>query len=499
MVVSLRRYATRLSSASLSSVGEYILRFLRTMLLSRLLSPHDLGAAVALMAILASCEMITDIGLDKFVMVSGTEARAQVVAVARQMAVGRAVLLSLAIALLAPLIARAFGAGEERSAVAWLGLVPLIASFRNWRVVQVQLNYRYGPEAIANLGGRLAGLAVLLPTYMVVKDARLILINLAVEAAVSVLLSYVLVPRERVLSIDPAVRREAMRFGLPLMANGIGLLALKQLDQIIVSNLFGLSGLAEYSLSLNLAIIPTSVMQQVGGKIALPFVARAGSAPEGSAQAALIVMLGTMVAAALLAIPVGLTLDRLVPIAYGPHYQVSTGFAALAMLAAFIRFCRGGPNLILLQHGRTARLTVGNLITVVGLIIGFLLALRFRNRESVVAGLVIGDLLSFLLFTHLIRKHLSIPAMWRHGAVIGTAVAFAAAVLWLDGGAGWLPRGFALVIANLVIGLDAVFIYRGVIRRYLRPQAENVAERGASERGTVLETSAEILPAGHRI
>ena len=70
VLVLLRRYATRLSSASLSSVGEFLLRFVRTVVLSRLLSPHDLGAAVALASILASCEMITDIGLEKFVMVT---------------------------------------------------------------------------------------------------------------------------------------------------------------------------------------------------------------------------------------------------------------------------------------------------------------------------------------------------------------------------------------------------------------------------------------------
>src|SRR5208282_1137108 len=67
--MSLRRYATRLSAASLSPFGEFLLRFVRTMILSHLLSPGDLGAAVVLTSILTGCEVITDIGLDKFVMV----------------------------------------------------------------------------------------------------------------------------------------------------------------------------------------------------------------------------------------------------------------------------------------------------------------------------------------------------------------------------------------------------------------------------------------------
>ena len=44
MAMSLRRYAARLSAASLSPFGEFLLRFLRTMILARLLSPADLGS-----------------------------------------------------------------------------------------------------------------------------------------------------------------------------------------------------------------------------------------------------------------------------------------------------------------------------------------------------------------------------------------------------------------------------------------------------------------------
>ena len=73
----LRRYTFRLFSASLSPFLEFALRFSRTLLLSRLLSPTNLGAAVALSAILTGCEVITDIGLDKFVMVSVDGMRAR--------------------------------------------------------------------------------------------------------------------------------------------------------------------------------------------------------------------------------------------------------------------------------------------------------------------------------------------------------------------------------------------------------------------------------------
>ncbi len=461
--MALKRYALRLSSASLSSLGEFVLRFARTVALSHLLSPHDLGAAVALASILVSCEMITDIGLEKFVMVSRTEARAQVVAAAWQMAVGRAAILALLIVLFAPLLARAFGAGEERVLVSWLALVPFITSFRSWRVVQMQQDYRYGPEAVMNIGSRLAGLLVLLPACALVRDARLMLISLLAEAVVAVVLSHLLAGPTRVARVDPAVRREAMRFGLPLMVNGVGLATLKQMDQVIVSNMFGLVTLAEYSLALNLAIIPASVLQRIGGKLAAPFLLRSGHNGAVSPEASLIVVLATMIMAALVAVPVGLLLDLLTPVFYGPHYQVSTTFAALAMLVSFVRFSRGGPNVILLQHSQTARLTSGNLIAGVGLLIGLLLALVFRSLDSVLIGLLTGDLLSFLLLSFLLGRYLRIDAVLRHGAVLCAAVTLAALVLWLDADPGWGARGLALVASMLVIGIDAVVIHRRIV------------------------------------
>jgi O-antigen/teichoic acid export membrane protein len=345
--------------------------------------------------------------------------------------------------------------------------VPLLASFRNWRIFQVQQEYRYGPEAVTNIGSRLAGVLVLLLACQLVRDARLLVISLVAEAAVAVVLSHLLVPRERVAAVDRSVRREAMRFGLPLMANGLGLAALKQLDQVIVANLFGLASLAEYALALNLAIMPSSILQQIGGRLALPFLLRAGHDAARAARAALIVVLATLAAAAAFAVPVGLLLDRLVPLVYGPHYRPSPAFAALAMLVTFVRFGRGGPNMILLQHGQTGRLTAGNLITGVGLIAGGLLALLWRRREAVLIGLLIGDLLSFLLFTGLLARHLRVGAVLRHGTVLAAAVTLAAAVLWHAGSAGWQARGLALAGSMLLIGLDALVIHRGIVRPFM--------------------------------
>ncbi len=459
----MKRHITRLSAASLSPFGEFLLRFARTIIISRLLSPSDLGAAVALMAILASCEVITDVGLDKFVMVSRPDARAQVVAAARQISIVRAVLLAAVIALGAPLLATAFGASGQHRIVAWLGVVPLIASLRNWRIVQVQQDYRYGAETISNLGSRVIALIALIPAYLFFRDERVVVANLVIEAVIAVILSYVLAPHERVVRVDPALRREALRFGLPLMANGVGLVILKQFDQIIVANLFDLAVLAHYVLVLNLAIMPTSVLQRIAGRIFLPFLGKSRAEAASPKRAPFTVVVGMTAAAAAFAVPVGLTLDWVAPLIYGRQYQVSPAFAALAMLLAFLRFARGGPNTVLVEHGQTVRLTAGNMIAAVGMLIGFVLGFETRRVEAVLIGVVIGDLLSFILLIGLMRWLLPMTRALRHFAVLGATVAFVGACIWLEDGSQWMMRGVILAAAMLLIGIDSAAIYRWIM------------------------------------
>ena len=458
----LRRYTIRLFSASLSPFLEFAFRFARTLLLSRLLSPTNLGAAVALSAILTGCEVITDIGLDKFVMVSIEGARAQVVAVARQVSVARAILLAAAIAILAPALADAFAAPGQRWLVAWLGIVPLIRSLKNWRIVQIQQDYSYGAEAISNIGGHFSAVLVVFPAYFLFHDARVMFASLVVEALVSVLLSYILAPAERVKSIDPAIRRGALTFGAPLMLNGVGLVASKQLDQMIVANLFGLATLALYSLAINLALLPTSVIQMIIGKTSQPFLGKARHDESTRRQALLIVIVASTLVAAIYAIPIGLVLDRLAPFVYGAGYKVSPSFSALAMLLAFLRLSRGGPNTVLIDRGQTGRLTAGNLIAVVGMVVGYLLGKATQSVEAVLFGLVLGDMLSIALFAWQLRHLLPIIPAIRHFVVLAATVGAAATGLWLDQG-GWIVRALILAASSAVLLAEAAVIYFQIV------------------------------------
>jgi O-antigen/teichoic acid export membrane protein len=472
--MSLRVGITRLSIASVAPMSVFLLRFSRTVILSHMLSPNNLGACVAMMTLLAGCELLTDVGLDRFVIVNYGKDRAQAVAVAQQVALMRATFLLVAIAVFSPQLAGVFGAGEHLKGVAFLGLMPFAGAFFNWRLVQIQQEYRYGPEAIVAVSGQAAGVIMAYPAVAWFQDERAIVVILLSEVVVHVVLSNILVRREPVAYVDPAIRKAVIKWGIPLMINGAGLIAVKQLDQVIVSNLFDLKTLALYALSLNLAITPTAPLQAIGQKIGLPFLGSARADPQLSRQAALLTLMAAALVAAAYALGVGLLLDRMVPLLYGHQYQVTQGFCALAMFDAYLRFCRGGPNMILLHHGLTSRLTVGNLVAALGTLLGLALSLWSRRLESVMVGLVVGDIVSLVLLLFLLRRHLSVPTAIMHMGVQATALCLAGAAIWAGGDLTIGERVLVFIAGGLVIGIDAVVVFKQVGRDFIgRPGQSN--------------------------
>jgi O-antigen/teichoic acid export membrane protein len=480
--MSLKLGIIRLLIASISPTCMVVLRFVRTIILSHLLAPDNLGAAVALMTILVGCEMITDVGLDRFVIVTVGKNRAQAVAVAQQIALGRAICLAAAIAIFAPQLASMFGATEHLKGVAWLGLVSLIAGFRNWRLVQIQQDYRYGPDTLVTVCGELAGVALILPAALWFQDERAILVSLITEAVVHVTLSNILIKREKVARVDASMRKAVFKWSVPLMVNGVGLMAVKQLDQVIVANLFDLKTLALYALGLNLAITPTALLQAIGQKIGLPFLANAKANLHLARQASLLALLISSCVAAAYALPVGLLLSWLVPLLYGHQYQVTQTFCALAMLDAFLRFCRGGPNMILLHLGQTSRLTVGNLVAGVGTAVALALGIWSMRLEGVMIGLVVGDLVSLILLIALLHRHLPIGRAFIHTGLMTVTTSVAAAVIWAASDITIAERALVFIIGGVMIGIDAVVVFSEVGRDFFAWPATRIARNVISAR-----------------
>jgi O-antigen/teichoic acid export membrane protein len=489
--IELEHYFRRISAASISPIGEFGLRFGRTIVLSHLLIPEDMGAVAALVAILTTCELITDVGVDKFVLITSGDKRSQAVAAAQQITIVRGLLVAILMALLAPLFGSVFGASAYVGSVRLLAFVPLLKSFRNWRILQIQQEYRYGPEAVANVLAQVGAVAAAVAAAVLLGDERAMLVSLITEAIVYVVLSHLFVTRERVASVDPEIRRAALRFGLPLVVNGAGLAILTQFDRAVIANLFDLSTLAVYSLAYTIAVIPISPLQRVMGNISYPFLAK----EKSSEGAALSVLLGSEVAGAIYAVGVGVFLDRAMFLVYGPRYAISQVFSILIACLTFLRFSRGGANVVLVSRMKTGLLTGGNMIGGVGLVAGFFLALWSNRMEGVVLGSVIGDMVSFLALVLVARRDLAIWNAFGHGAILAALVIVTVCAPLLVSVQGWTGTVVIWVVGMVAISGHAKLIYSSVSTRLIDTGASGASIPDETP-GAVVYPASECYIAG---
>ncbi len=455
-----RTFAARLLSASVSPFGAFSLRFIRTLILSRLLIADEVGASVLLLSMLTACELVTDVGLGRFVMVANESDRAQAVAAARQISIVRGVILAILITYFAPELAALFGAPDLAGSAAWLGPVSLIYSLRNWRLDQIQREYRYGPETISTICAGCAAVLALVPGFLLWHDHRMIVLSLFSEAITYTVVSHILVRHEAVGRVDRAMRRAALAYSLPLMANGICLMLIKQLDQIVVSNFFGLATLATYALGFNLAVTPTSPIQAICQKIGIPALGNAVASPEKYRRTAAIIILASTLLAAGFAIPCGFALDYAVPLLYGQQYHLAAGFASFAMLSAYLRLCRGGPTMLLLQRGATGSLAVGNLAAGIGALVGLLAGVMFRQLDGVMAGFASGDLASFAVYLFLVRRQVPLGLTLKHCGFITVVMFFTATALWVLPPLALVQRTLTCLVCLGGIVIQAVLVWR---------------------------------------
>jgi O-antigen/teichoic acid export membrane protein len=391
----LKTWIARGSLISLASAVEFSSRFIRTAILSRLLIPSEFGTSVAITVVMGTAALVTDIAIDKFVMVRSAEARA--LAAAHLLSIVRGGLLAFVLFVSAPYAAVFFGVPEASASFALVALIVFIRSFEHFRITQVQRNHDYAPKTIAHLFSHLMALGVAMPAAYILRDHRAIIVSLFAEAISYCLATHVLARVPYSIRPDRAEFYACASFGIPLLLNGIGLALYSQLDRLIVGHWFGVSTLATYAVILNMAVVPITLIHRTVGTMGLTYISSRmkNDAVVPDDCVALVFLWGVLATAYALFLAV--TLDVLTPLIFGSHFSVSPLARMSILVMAFCQVARGAAISILLATERTKMLSFLSLSGGLGLALAVVLVNWWPQFEVILIGAAAGDLLSFVL------------------------------------------------------------------------------------------------------
>lgn len=451
--------------------------FIRTIILAHTLSPRNLGIALALTVLISMAELVSDFGLDRYLMSRNPTDDLAALDAAHALQLGRGLILAIVIWLSAPWIAQLLGAADNAPGFRWCAAILLLRDLAHLEIKQLQRDLHYKPDAIASLLARPAALVAVYPAAVLFGDYRAMVASLLTDAVVYVAASHFLAQnRFRVVPTDRRVWREAIRYSLPLTLNGIGVAASSQLDRALVSNWFGVETLALYALVLNLAVVPSSIALGILGLVSVSLLARGGIEVSGDTSRYVTVTSAHAITALAYVFVVSSALDLLVPLVFGPAYRVGPSTVILISWLVSIRIVRGAPTSLLLARSHTRQLMMGNLLCLLGLTLAFGLLPLLPRIDTMIFCVIIGDALSVAFMMWSLRR-ISRSEELRAERLLILTSAFLLAVppvlqLLLHDHLAW-RIGIGCAGALTVAGFGAISLHRQFIKSgFMTPAAQ---------------------------
>jgi O-antigen/teichoic acid export membrane protein len=453
----LKVWIWRGSAVSIAPLVDVALRFGRTAILSRLLVPSELGIAVAFTVVVATAGLVTDMGYDKFLMTKSHDAHA--LNAVHVLSLIRGLFLACLLFLAAPTIAASFGVPELADSFAVLSFVPLLSSLAHLGIRQVEGSFEYAPEMRAQLVAASAAFILVLPAAYMLKDHRAMLICLVAQPAIYSVVSHILARNPYRLSASPDMLRVVLSYGIPLTVNGLGLALVSQFDRALVGHWFDVSTLALYAILLNLMGVPISLMDRIFGKIALSYLvtsqAKQGDSREKAYPSA---VFPYAVLASTYSLFIAVAFDLLVPIIFGHHFHATPNIHVLiAARVFFLVQINGAPTMYLFATGRTRALTVLSLSSGIGLLFAAFLVRWWPSIEAVLLGLLLGDILRFVLYFIFAASRKTSREIWADLALSAVTVTGVVSLLVFHPEPTMISRGTILAVGVLGICVQIGF------------------------------------------
>lgn len=281
-------------------VGTRIVSLVRFLILARLLAPEEFGllaiAAVAVELLIA----LSKVGAsDALVQLEDPDDRhydtAWTLGLLRGAAIG------IGAAVLAPLLASAFGEPAATPFLRVLGLRPLIEATSSIRLITLSRSLRFRPLAMVRVSAAameaVSSILLMLLIPALVVDAA-VAVSLASSlgawalvagsfagTVLGVVVSYVITPYRPRLSLDRTAARTLLTFGKWLFAASVFGVVGHVLLRAVISRRLGTADLGIFYLGVKLTLLPNDVAGEVVRSVAFPLVSRVKTDAERARQA----------------------------------------------------------------------------------------------------------------------------------------------------------------------------------------------------------------------
>ncbi|KMK63845.1 oligosaccharide flippase family protein [Puniceibacterium sp. IMCC21224] len=450
-----------------------LLTLVRNLAVARMIPVVDYGIAATFAIAMMMVEMMSALGLQQQIVQArnGEDVRFQAGLQGFQML--RGAISALALFALAGPIAAFMKVPEATWGFQVMAVVPILNALIHFDMYRLNRSMIFGPGILATTVPALLSLISLWPLAHFYGDWRVMLWALILQAALTAVMSHVLARRPYRLVLDRAIMAQGLRFGWPILLNGMLLFLVFQGDRLIVGRELGMAVLAIFSMGLTLTLTPVLVLGRTIQNFFLPQLSAelGGAAPTPGRDP---VFVGTVImqlcalAGMILLVLTDLGADSFVRTVLGDKYaDLATIILHLAVIQV-VRILVSGYSTLSIAAGVSIDSMYPNLFRVAVLPFSWAVISGGGGLLALIYLAVAAECAGFLLAIALTRKYVRIPLrrVAVSGGLLVVAVAFTLANhLW-----GKVDEGLVLGVQVLLIA--ALIAAQTEFRRYFFSRAE---------------------------
>jgi lipopolysaccharide exporter len=333
------------------SVSEQSLRFLRNMILARLLAPSAFGTMAIVMSAVSLLQAFTEIGVREALIQNPKGSEPEYVNVAWWMALGRALSVYSVVFAVAPWVSR-FYANPELTHLLRVGILSIVLEgAMSARAYVAMREMKFSRWATIFHGGGILGIITTIVLGLYIRDVWALVIGTCAESAGRCLLSYAVCPFFPSVTIDRQALHCLLKFSRGLFGLAPLTFVYMRADIFVLGKLVPAAALGYYSLGISVAQVPGLFALGLLGQILMPALSQIQDDRIRTRRIVLrvteaVVLLG--MPAVVFAYFCGRPLLTLI---YGQPYAAAAGPLVLASCCALVNIMNGLITLAIYAAG----------------------------------------------------------------------------------------------------------------------------------------------------
>jgi O-antigen/teichoic acid export membrane protein len=389
-----------------------LLRLGSTLLLARLLVPQSFGLVALVNVFLGGLEMLTDLGIGLDVVQHKRGDDPLFINTAFFIQVIRGILIWV----IASAFARPFAMFYHQPAVFALAMVAslsvLIRGFGGGSVWILLRHVQLKKVTSLNLSSDLVGFLVSVTWALISPTAWALVMGRVASSLAFVIYSHLLPGHKTSWQWDRTAARDILLFGTGIFLSSATYFLSGEAERLIMGKFITVVELGCFSLALSMSGAVSGAIQQVGGRVFFPMIAKALRESAASAvshyKRARLVFTVASVVIGVGSIAYG---PRIVAILLSPKYAM-TGWMLqlLGWRAAQDVFASPTSNLML-ANGNSRAAAAANVARLTAMLSGLAIAFSKYGIHTAIAVLAFSGVFGYFVYLYALRRYLR-PAFW---------------------------------------------------------------------------------------